>query len=426
MNNRELENIFSRIHAYETSIPLGDICGWHGIIYEIFISKSPIFYHEFLPFVKNLYSTSLFQSDFMNIRNIRINNEKKVYTKKLANCPEDRISKKILESIEKDLAIKTFEELIGVFKKEYKLYFREMDQRDYISLWGSLEAYEDIENNIVFYKIADELYRYYIDILNDRKEVADKKDFIVAYFDSQGVDINENLSFSKYGLIEYNKNNFRINNDKDSRTLIYKQDKNNKFLWLNVNKQVIYALESLYDTGKIGRLAFKITHITELIPLMEDLEQGHVFKLNLDKLPQITSLYDHVNYDNKLQVKFDKERLSLIFEELEDDFKLVDEFIKTQVIHMQFILQNDEYVINHLDHEYIYYTLEEYEERKINPMVKGKKIKTFKIDDAHIPLTYKINDIFFIYFILDNYFSNKELLREYFNELIASTQDTST
>ena len=41
-----------------------------------------------------------------------------------------------------------------------------------------------------------------------------------------------------------------------------------------------------------------------------------------------------------------------------------------------------------------------------------------KIDNARIPIDYKVNGDFFIYRVLDSYLLNKELLKEYFEKII--------
>ena len=88
---------------------------------------------------------------------------------------------------------------------------------------------------------------------------------------------------------------------------------------------------------------------------------------------------------------------------------------------------------HHLDHEYIFYDLDEYEKRLSNYRIKGqarKRIKTFKIDRSRIPLDYPCNilrigesgrekiAVPFIYFVLNAYFEHKDLLSEYFQKVL--------
>ena len=106
-----------------------------------------------------------------------------------------------------------------------------------------------------------------------------------------------------------------------------------------------------------------------------------------------------------------------------------EDAIVTQMIHMQI----EGIFITHLDHEYIFYDLDEYEKRLTNYRIKGqaqKRIKTFKIDRSRIPLDYscnilRINEngrekivVPFIYFVLNAYFEHKDLLSEYFQKIL--------
>ena len=55
---------------------------------------------------------------------------------------------------------------------------------------------------------------------------------------------------------------------------------------------------------------------------------------------------------------------------------------------MQYIKDGDETYITHLDHEFIFYTVDEYEARINNVHQKGTvrpRMKSFKIDNAKIP-----------------------------------------
>ena len=119
----------------------------------------------------------------------------------------------------------------------------------------------------------------------------------------------------------------------------------------------------------------------------------------------------------------------LIFEELCEDMHIENNAILTQMIHMQI----DGNCITHLDHEYIFYDLDEYEKRLSNYRIKGqaqKRIKTFKIDHSRIPLNYPCNILRidesgrekivvpFIYFVLNAYFEHKDLLSEYFQKVL--------
>ena len=101
-----------------------------------------------------------------------------------------------------------------------------------------------------------------------------------------------------------------------------------------------------------------------------------------------------------------------------DDFISQNEQIITNLIHLEIETIDNEEFITHLDHEFIFYTLDEYEKKINKHSNKGfKKIKTFKIDNSRIPLKYNYKDTpILIYFIME-LLDNKELITEYFSKI---------
>ena len=81
--------------------------------------------------------------------------------------------------------------------------------------------------------------------------------------------------------------------------------------------------------------------------------------------------------------------------------------------------------------------IEEYEKRLKDPTVKGKaqkRVKTFKVDAANIDMDYLCTAVIvrdnngpvqikvpFLYFILNTYFSHKDLLNEYFEAVLGQS-----
>jgi hypothetical protein len=116
----------------------------------------------------------------------------------------------------------------------------------------------------------------------------------------------------------------------------------------------------------------------------------------------------------------DKLKQSMTFEELCSDFPEHDGMVVTQLVHLQFFQENGQYFIHHLDHEYIRYTLDEYAIRTGDSSIKGhRKLKTFKIDKARIPFDFMFDGQYVVFLILDAYFKNKALIREYFSKVAA-------
>ena len=88
------------------------------------------------------------------------------------------------------------------------------------------------------------------------------------------------------------------------------------------------------------------------------------------------------------------------------------------MVHIEYFLESDEFIINHLDHEFIVYNLDEYQKRQSNPEIKGhKKVKTFKIDNSKIPFKFKKGNEYFLFQVLDAYFKNTDLVSEYFEKI---------
>ena len=210
-----------------------------------------------------------------------------------------------------------------------------------------------------------------------------------------------------------------------------------KTIFLFTPKSVATVISELCVKNLIGTCSFLGSSITDgkidKEYLKEAVEFGRIFSLALEELPPVTKLYsEHLySYENQLWVKC--ENNDFTFEELLSR-QADEDTIKTQMVHLQYSKNGDDYFISHLDHEYIFYTRDEYENRKLSMKQKGqacKRQKTFKIDDSKIPFDYPCK-VFrraesgsmeklivpFIYFVLNAYFINKDLLEEYFADLL--------
>ena len=152
--------------------------------------------------------------------------------------------------------------------------------------------------------------------------------------------------------------------------------------------------------------------------------------MDIESLPVLSKLYSE-QYEDSLWVIH--EGNDLTFEELCQDIQVEEDAVITQMIHLQI----EGNVIIHLDHEFIFYDMEEYEKRLTNYKIKGqarKRIKTFKIDRSRIPLDYPCEMIRgddnenekivvpFIYFVLNVYFKHKNLLKEYFQKVLSGEE----
>jgi hypothetical protein len=243
--------------------------------------------------------------------------------------------------------------------------------------------------------------------------------FLEEYYASKGVDLSDDSEYSHYGLISVSN---RYDIKPSTQPKLYDKIFKTHIFIKNVESAIVYIISELKNDGAILDVPFRPNchHVTDNLPdvsiVMEELERGKIFSLSDLGSPDITKLYS-AEYDNLWVIRTSCE---ITFEELCNEFDVYDECVVTQVLHLQYELIDSEYYIHHLDHEYIFYTLDEYTERQNNPRQKGeakKRYKTFKIDNSKIPFTMK-DGISTLYTFLHRIFKNQELLREYFASVI--------
>ena len=236
---------------------------------------------------------------------------------------------------------------------------------------------------------------------------------------------------NKYGLIVIEKNKRELCAHCEPVRLF--DILKNKTIFLYINRSFAIVLDELYKNDYIGELSLlgKNDRIYDGLNnynhLYSALERGRFFKFDIASLPETTKLFRENYYNDCLWVSKDDNQIT--FEELYDNINLDNNCIVTQVVHLQY----DDNMINHIDHEYVFYDIDEYVERLYNPKIKGnarKRVKTFKADNSKIPFNYyceifinKGDDrietrIPFIYYVLNNFFEHKDLLDEYFKNIL--------
>ncbi len=231
----------------------------------------------------------------------------------------------------------------------------------------------------------------------------------------KSVDLMSDSEFSSYQLISTN-NNIAIINSFPAR--LYHQIADATIFTNGINDYVFKFLVGLQAVNDF-KLSLKPSstffcdgkYLTG--KLEEHLETGKYFDPKNFKSKSLTKLYDN-NYET-LWIKIENQDLT--FEELINDYKIYGDDIVTQVVHSQYYIDENEVLyITHLDHEFIFYTLDEYQKRQTDGNQKGnakKRIKTFKIDDAKIEIKEDDNALYILLIML---FDNKDLIMEYFNE----------
>jgi len=319
-----------------------------------------------------------------------------------------------LERCKNDYNIKNFEELINSYKESIT-----DDALQYFRSMGSAHLEKDSDNylkqNYDYYQIICILYENHINKTSRIRYLnQDTAKKIKEIYELHDIDLEKtDQQFRKYKLLSKNEH-IGMSYDKYAQGLV--DDRLRMFFWIHVPEHLAKAIDQLDKMGVIGGLAFNITSITNGRPSMEEKAYGSVLDLDISEIPDVSEFYSTTDYENKLTVIHDKKSSSLIFEELIGKYELVEEFIVTQLVHLEYDTDNGNYILTHIDHEQIIYTLEQYEQRAdhSNLEVRGRKIKSFKIDKAKIPFDYRVGNDLFLAIVLDSYFTNKDLIEEYF------------
>lgn len=193
-------------------------------------------------------------------------------------------------------------------------------------------------------------------------------------YEKIGIDIKkEDAQFSKYSLVSLN-NNIQIFNNKDSQTI--RDERIGRHFWIKVPRKLLSSIEILIEKRMLSEIAFRIDYVSDYVPALEDKEFGAPLRLKISSLPKLSKFYSTDKYENNLWIHHDTDKLSLTFEELMEDFEVAGDDIVTQVIHLEYSSKGEDFFITHLDHEFIAYTLESYQERLSNANIKGhRKIK---------------------------------------------------
>lgn len=203
-------------------------------------------------------------------------------------------------------------------------------------------------------------------------------------------------------------------------------------IFIDLGKKKLYKKLSLRVSNAITKI---FDGKYELQNLSEAVQIGKIFSTqNISNIP-LTKLYS-TKYEDCLWVKSSEHDIT--FEELCENEDTFNDSIVTQVIHLEYKQDKGDIVITHIDHEFIFYNKEDYEKRKSKAETKGKeqpRLKSFKIDEARIPLSLPIqrsinvysnrtNDTMrknetvpFLIYILKSYLKHHDLIDEYFANL---------
>ncbi|EGT3628195.1 hypothetical protein FAP94_17705 [Morganella morganii] len=414
-----MEELFKKLDSLDLS--KSELC-MSGRFTSAFLERSSFITDELFPSIKTSFYCDVFRSKVMSLYTRKYELEKKSYFNKVQDLGGSesaiRFYKPLIDRVEEKLKITTFNDLLYSIGKEFSDFsgISEIYNNEYRIIHGKEDtAY--IEGNYHLLVVGELIYDNFKSI-ESRSGMFNRQYSSRLYDEYKNIDIDLNEiddQFSKYNLLSINEN-IEIHNDKDSQTI---RDKRiDKYFWIPLSKKLLSSIEDLIGKNLLSDISFRVDYISEYIPIMEEMEYGSILKINVSDLPEVSKFYTVNNYDDNLWVRHNIEKQSLTFEEIMEDFEVVNQDVVTQVIHLEYFVLDGDYFIKHLDHEFILYTLDEYSERLSNPDKKGyKKIKSFKIDNAKIPFGFKKDGEYFLYQVLDDYLENKELISEYFSKI---------
>lgn len=289
----------------------------------------------------------------------------------------------------------------------------------YKLIYAKALSYENLKENAIYYRISRLLFDKYN--REHKKNNFDYKSLMVSDEVKKKIkDLYGNNHLCRYELFKVDI----VNQSLTKNVFPYISDKKHNGTYLIIdskNKNLIDLFNDLIANGYIQDISFKIDSVTNEIIMLEERMFGQKFSLNLDELPDLSRFFDINAQNDNVWVTVEKEenKFSITFEEtLEDTFHDKELNFVTNLVHVEVTKKNGSDVINHIDHEYIVYDLDTYFKRLDDPAVKGgHKIKTFKIDNAKIPINYKYQNINAFFLIVYESMNKKDLVREYFENI---------
>ncbi|MBO1368104.1 hypothetical protein [Vibrio cholerae] len=387
-----------------------------GIIFDKFTNKDIAFSQQIMPVIKTKLECETFRENVVRL--------------KLNECKKEKLEliNKIKKSMESCGVVNPLQiaKLTLVDDKINSLCYESLildASNNFVSVWKLMSVIQSdmsyFEENHLIYYIVEILYSDYKNNIGRRFHTK-KQNRLVELYQSKGYDLNKvDNQYNAYNLLTINDN---IAMKTGNTPKVYDKRISTHLLITEISINTFNLLSNLKGNGCITQLSLRPDYnivgdsIVDLSILLEEVEVGNVFSFSdLDTI-KLSKLYSE-NYDDLLWISIDTSNIT--FEEMVDDCIIYEDSIVTQVVHLEYNSDQDGEYINHIDHEYIFYTLEEYEERKKNHTVKGEaltRFKTFKVDNSKIPFILD-DGSFFIYRILAEFFTNKDLLKEYFKNV---------
>lgn len=308
------------------------------------------------------------------------------------------------------LNYKSEKEVFECCKKDFSWFL------DVFSKYNSDKSKEILSNIIYLFCMEIEYDSYFSKFSRENTLNNHCFDNIVSIYQEKGINILlEDSEFRKYKINSVSENIKIICNQANRYLVDERLDIN---FCINIPRFLLETLSNFYDHGLIHNLSFRIDGLRKSFLIFDSFDHGAKLNNDIETLPSLSRLFDLDNYENALWIKHDKVKKHLTFEETSKNFELLNDDVVTQLVHLEYFIENDIYFISHVDHEYIIYSLDEYAERLTNSNIKGyKKVKTFKVDNSRIPFFEKYKNEYFLFIVLSSYFNHTDLLKEYFEKI---------
>ena len=419
-----MDDLFAKVRAADMARSMDDRLIEGEIFKAMFLKKRSLIIEEIFPILQDRLSCTDFQDAFLAQHRKKIEIEREQLCSDAKRCEaagrDARFYTRQLPALDRQLAIDSLDAYFQFLNMPAEGHggIIELLVQDYAILHGGNDGTEYVQANYPTYRIGSFLYERYLSKVSvfESFEKPYGEKLIALYRDRLGIDLaTADQQFNKYGLLSLDPE-FTIFNSKESQTIVDKRIGLN--FWIDVPRELLAAIDDALARKWVPSIAFDIGAITEVTPAFEAVEYGSVFSFQALQLPPVSKLYDDERYDDALWIKVGAGPYSMTFEELCADFPALDGNVVTQVVHLEFFVDEGRYFISHLDHEYILYAQDAYDRRRYDASIKGhKKRKTFKIDKARIPFDFTFMGRHFLFMVLDAYFKNKRLIREYFASL---------
>lgn len=381
------------------------------ILTEKYIENNEVLFGEIIPKFITTMKTREINLHILELQKEKITTELNCLYKKIENTSIkfyeiqinhylNRLSKLSISTL-KDEADSIFDEMIFLILPEDKKSSNQTKD-NYFYIFCLTIIYEkfksDIEKSEKYStpkKTENKLYKYYRSLDVDLKE-SDKQ---FAKYDLLSISDSEQIICGLPSRIFDKENNSQFLIDIPmvllemfASLLKSKAIKNISFL---VESEVVFQTSSQYFILLGNEQPKSLVFSSDFLDDVRDKQAiKEVFK-EADTLtfpPHVLAGRFYDNNNDSAWYYIDNRNIYL--EEIPKDLELLDDCVVTQLIHIEYFVRDDKIIMSHVDHEYIFYSYDEFDNRLKDFSQKGsarKRIKTFKIDNSEIPLTTEDN-----------------------------------